>query len=346
MANDTHARNKKTAWRLLRNLASDRSSDPSRQVESAYHADAQWFGSHPLNDVHGTGAIAANVWAPLKQAMPDMERRDTLVAAGSTDGRNLVATLGHFQGTFENDWLDIPATHGVVYLRYGEVHELADDRIVKTYALWDLLDLIRQSGYWPIAPSLGAECMWPGPAGTEGLLLDSVDLQAGGASREIVMGMHRALFSFDGKSVESMAEQERFWSEDFLWYGPSGIGTTRGLRGFQAHHQIPFLRAFPDRKGGGHIISIGDGEFVVTGGWPSVVATHTGPDWLGLAPTGKHVDMRVMDFYRVANGRIAENWVPIDVVDILRQLGVDVFARLRHLKGHLSFGSPVKGAGI
>ena len=115
--------------------------------------------------------------------------------------------------------------------------------------------------------------------------------------------------------------------------GPSGIGATRGLHGFQAHHQVPFLRAFPDRVAGDKLCSIGDGNYVVTGGWPSVRGTHLGSDWLGLAPTGKKVGMRVMDFYHVTGGRITENWVPIDIIDILRQLGVDVFARLRHLTG-------------
>ena len=125
----------------------------------------------------------------------------------------------------------------------------------------------------------------------------------------------------------------QYWTPDFMWYGPAGIGTTRGLAGFEAYHQVPFLRAFPDRRVANHIANVGDGNYVVTGGWPSVVATHSGPDWLNTGPTRRHIEMRVMDFYRVADGHIAENWVPIDICDILRQMGIDVFARLRHLAG-------------
>ena len=51
------------------------------------------------------------------------------------------------------------------------------------------------------------------------------------------------------------------------------------------------------------------GNYVITGGWPSDIATHTGPDWLNVAPTGKHIEMRVMDFYRIEDGLIAEEWV-------------------------------------
>jgi hypothetical protein len=35
--------------------------------------------------------------------------------------------------------------------------------------------------------------------------------------------------------------------DDFTWYGPAGIGSTRGVDGFRAYHQGPFLEAFLDR---------------------------------------------------------------------------------------------------
>lgn len=38
--------------------------------------------------------------------------------------------------------------------------------------------------------------------------------------------------------------------------------------------------------------------------------------------------MRVMDFWRREGDLLAENWVLIDIVDIFRQFGVDLFARL------------------
>lgn len=330
---EIHAQNKRTAWELLRGIAADRSGDSTHSVEAAYRHDATWYGSHPLNETSGVAGIANNIWQPLKHSIPDLERRDLMVVGGETNGENLVATMGHLQGTFERNWLDIPATGGVVHIRYGEVHHVVDGKIARTHALWDMLDLIRQAGIWPLAPSLGAEGMWLGPATKNGLRLDSYDEERGAASQNVVLQMHAALLSFDSKSIKSMDDQKNQWSEDFLWYGPSGIGTTRGLKGFQTHHQIPFLRAFPDRNTADKLCYIGDGDYVVTGGWPSVTGTHLGPDWLGLAPTRKKVGMRVMDFYHVQNGRITENWVPIDIIDILRQMGVDVFGRVRHLTG-------------
>ena len=39
--------------------------------------------------------------------------------------------------------------------------------------------------------------------------------------------------------------------------------------------------------------------------------------------------MRVMDFYLHHEGLIRENWIPLDILDVLMQMGVDVFDRMQ-----------------
>ena len=39
--------------------------------------------------------------------------------------------------------------------------------------------------------------------------------------------------------------------------------------------------------------------------------------------------MRSLDFWRLDKGKIRENWVLVDLLDMYGQIGVDVFARLR-----------------
>jgi predicted ester cyclase len=41
--------------------------------------------------------------------------------------------------------------------------------------------------------------------------------------------------------------------------------------------------------------------------------------------------MRSLDFWRLEDGKIRENWVLLDMIDIYAQLGVDVFARMRQM---------------
>lgn len=294
--------------------------------------DCRFHISHPFNDLDGREAGVAGFFAPLRQALHHCRRHHAIVATDTFEGARLVAVMGHWRGTFAQDLVGIPAHHKPVWLRFGEIHRIADGRIVESWMLPDMLDLIRQTGLWPLAPSLGAEHQWPSPGGNT-RALSPTDTQAGHANLALVRAMHAALGTFDGKTLESM-DLAPYWTDDFAWYGPAGIGTALGLDGFRTVHQIPFLTAFPDRRGGQHIGRIGDGDFVVTGGWPSVTATHTGDGFCGMPATGRPVGMRVMDFYRCEQGLIAENWVPLDITHLLLQMGYDIFARIAHLRGN------------
>ena len=46
---------------------------------------------------------------------------------------------------------------------------------------------------------------------------------------------------------------------------------------------------------------------------------------MGIPATGKRVEIRYMDFWKVVDGKIVDNWVMVDFPHVLRQLGVDVF---------------------
>jgi predicted ester cyclase len=217
-----------------------------------------------------------------------------------------------------------------------EGHELRDGKIVTSYLFIDFLDLMRQVGYFPIVQSLGSEMRWLPPATHDGVILTPQDEGRSKHTIETILRMHAALGYYNGKpptrEVLDRMEMVKHWHPNFMWYGPAGIGTTRGLKGFEDYHQIPFLVAFPDRGGSdiGHFIRIGDGYYAVTGGWGYLQGTHTGDNFLGMPATGKRIKMRVMDFYRCDDVTIVENWIPMDIPHILFQMGVDVFGRMRH----------------
>ncbi len=299
-------------------------------------ADIALNATHPINALRGIDAGLERLWRPLRKALPDMERREDFVAGGRYRAAEWVACKGHYLGNFADDLLGIPATRGVVHLRFCEGHELRGGKIVKSYIFLDFLDLMRQAGYFPLAPSLGAEIRWMPPRTLDGVILRPQDEARSRRTIETILKMHEALGYYSGAPPTRQAldemEQRKHWHKDFMWYGPAGIGTTRGFPGYEDYHQIPFLVAFPDRGGSaqGHFIRIGDGCYAVTGGWGYLQATHTGGELFGVPPTGKRVKMRVMDFYRCDDETIVENWVPIDVPHLLLQMGVDVFGRMRH----------------
>lgn len=303
-------------------------------LRDSYHPQAQVNVTHPINEITGLNTVLERLWAPLRAAIPDVERRDDIVAGGIYRGAEWVGCTGHYIGTFCQDWLGIPATQGVVNVRYSEAHELRDGKIATSYIFIDFMDVMRQAGYWPIAPSLGREMHWLPPMTHDGVILTPQDGARSQHTIETILRMHSALGYYNGtpptRAVLDEMEMVKHWHPNFMWYGPAGIGSTRGLRGFEDYHQIPFLMAFPDRGGSeqGHFIRIGDGHYAVTGGWGYLQATHTGTGFLGMPPTGKRIHMRVMDFYRCDSETIVENWVPIDIPHILMQMGVDVFGRM------------------
>jgi len=131
----------------------------------------------------------------------------------------------------------------------------------------------------------------------------------------------------DALNAHVIEGQEEFWSEDMVWRGPAGIGTKTGLKDFQDNHQRPFLRAFPDKEADDQI-RFGSGEWVAATGVQS--ATHSG-DWLGIPASGESVEVRYMDIWRAEGDKLVENWVLIDILGFIEQLGYDVSSVLRYI---------------
>ncbi|NRB36466.1 MAG: ester cyclase, partial [Rhodobacteraceae bacterium] len=117
----------------------------------------------PLGDMVGPKALYDTCYAPLLDAMPDMERRDWIVMGGPTEhGDNWIGCGGHYVGTFVGPWLDIPPTGHLTHMRFHEFYRIVDGRVVEMQAIWDIPEVMIQAGAWPMAPSLGLEYCIPG----------------------------------------------------------------------------------------------------------------------------------------------------------------------------------------
>ena len=115
---------------------------------------------------------------------------------------------------------------------------------------------------------------------------------------------------------------ERFFHEDFIWRGNQGCGVKKSLAEFRKNWQLPLRAIFTERE---YITEkfLADGEWAACFG--HIEATHSG-EFMGIAPTGKRVKIPYMDFWRVEDGRIADNPVSVDFASVMAQLGVDVFS--------------------
>lgn len=310
----------------LRALAAAEPGAIRKTAETLFAPDAAYIAGHPFDQMRGLDELTERYLAPLKRAFPDLERRDDIFIGGHWQDHDWVSATGYYYGVMRGEWMGLKPTGGWVYLRFGEFYKLHEGRIVDAYCLLDLIDILRQIGANPVRPALGVEGLCPGPAAQDGLQIATNDPAASRKSLDLVQAMiFQGMHGFDGVDHGTM-HFERYFSEDMMWYGPGGTGTTRGLEGFMKFHEIPFNEAWPDFKGGDHKSRFGDGPFICSTGWPSIRGTHTGGDWMGLKPTGRPFTMRVMDWWRREGDWLTENWIFIDVPDLFRQFDRDLIA--------------------
>jgi len=126
----------------------------------------------------------------------------------------------------------------------------------------------------------------------------------------------------DGLNDHDIDNMGRFFSESFRWMGNAGCGFKQGLKEFQENWQRPFQAAFSDK------VCIDEAR-ITQGEWCAAFgrqeARHTGT-FMGIEPTNKRVEIRYMDFWKVVDGKIVDNWVNVDFPYIMQQLGLDPFA--------------------
>ncbi len=149
----------------------------------------------------------------------------------------------------------------------------------------------------------------------QAVLSKDTDMSKTDATRRVIEAM------VDGLNDHRIDDIGDFFAESFCWMGNQGCGTKNGLKEFQYNWQRPFQAAFSDK------VCVDEARLFM-GEWAAAFgrqeATHSGT-FMGFAPTGKRVEIRYMDFWKVEDGKITDNWVMVDFPHVLAQLGRDVF---------------------
>jgi predicted ester cyclase len=114
---------------------------------------------------------------------------------------------------------------------------------------------------------------------------------------------------------QNLSVVEELVSPAYIAHGPLG-----DLKGVDMYKQVvtQVFTAFPDH----HIKTediIAEGDKVVMR-W-TVTGTHTGGDYMGIAPTGRAFTMTDIVITRIDGGKIVEEWESVDLFSQLQQLG-------------------------
>ncbi|HXZ05639.1 MAG TPA: ester cyclase [Ktedonobacteraceae bacterium] len=113
----------------------------------------------------------------------------------------------------------------------------------------------------------------------------------------------------------NLATVDELLAPDYVLNDPALL--VRGPEGFKAYVSA-FRSAFPDMYATIEDQIAGEDRVAMRF---TVHATHKG-EFQGIPPTGKQVTLSGIDIQRIADGKIAENWVNLDALGLLQQLGV------------------------
>lgn len=149
----------------------------------------------------------------------------------------------------------------------------------------------------------------------QAVLTRDTDMSKTAETKAVIEGM------VDGLNDHRIGDIGEFFAQSFRWMGNAGCGIKPDLQAFQDNWQKPFQAAFHDK------VCVDEARLYM-GEWAAAFgrqeATHGGT-FMGIEPTGKRIEIRYMDFWKVEDGRITDNYVMVDFPYVLAQLGVDCF---------------------
>lgn len=299
--------------------------------------DLRWRGSYPFNEINGAETVAKEFWAAFKSAIAPVQRRENIFFASANrldDNTTIwVCSMGHLLGNFQAPWLGIAPSHKMVFLRYCEFHRVADGKIQETAMHFDVMGVLAQVAS-PVVPApTGVFTVTPGPQTQDGLLHGTHPPEEGNATLDLIERMIGRLIDTGVKTT--LEDLKADWHDDMLWWGPAGIGASYTHQGYLKGHTRPFEAGLEFVRHNGHAVRVGEGNYGGFFGYPSMTMRAKG-GYMGLMSSGEQTaDMRIVDLYRRDGDKLAENWIFIDHLWFLKQLGVDLLQR------HIDMTAPV-----
>lgn len=296
-------------------------------------ADYSWRGMHPFYEQNGADAVAEVFWKPFRRSFTSIQRRPDVFMAGQADpnvekgipGSEWVCCMGHLMGLFDEDWLGIPSSGKMGFLRFVEFNRVVDGKIAETALFCDIISVMQQVGLNPLPLQTGAAFITPGPRTHNGLMYEAQDPLEGEKTLALINQMIKDLTS---SYMESPEEQlARTWHSDMIWFGPAGIGATYTRERYREQHQSPFRAHLKDIKYNGHICRMAEGCFGGFFGWANL-SMKTAGNFMGLPASDHPTEMRVVDIYRRDGDKLAENWIFIDILHFLYLQKLDVLGRM------------------
>ena len=165
------------------NFEDGHEKDSMQTVIPLLDPEWNWKGFDPVNTLDSLEAYQARFRVPFRKAFPSLKREVHLMLGGFSNGRVdgagdgelWVCGTGLFHGFLQREWLGIPAAEAPIRLRWADFHQIRDERILRSFMLVDLVDLLEQLGILLLPESLGKSGIYPTPKTHDGILTEPCD---------------------------------------------------------------------------------------------------------------------------------------------------------------------------
>lgn len=284
---------------VLQNFQSDIDSGQSSILDKyiggtyADHNPPPFASKSPgMAGLKETFDLALDIFSDFKHVVEDQ------VAEGEK-----VATRITGSGRHVGQFLNIPASHAMVTMSGIAIHRVVNGKLLEHWGQVDAIALLTQMGAIPASP---APPRLPAPA------IHRSDRDRVLSAAEMKQKIQH-LFD-DGMNPRNRAVLDDLIDPRYVNYsmpmsvpGPDGLQQVLDM----------FQSAFPDM----HIViedTIAENDKAATRG--HFTATHKGT-FLNTPATGKAVTVGYIDIWKAHDGRFVENWVQMDMLGLLVQLG-------------------------
>jgi predicted ester cyclase len=118
----------------------------------------------------------------------------------------------------------------------------------------------------------------------------------------------------EGMNKRNLSVFDEVLHKDFVNY--SFPDSPPGPEGFKGAFNV-FAAGFPDLQITTEDI-FADGVSCATRG--HFTGTHNG-EFMGISPTGKPVNVKFIDMWKIKDGKLRESWVVMDIAGLMQQIG-------------------------
>jgi steroid delta-isomerase-like uncharacterized protein len=131
------------------------------------------------------------------------------------------------------------------------------------------------------------------------------------ANKDVIRGWMRDVLN--GHDIEAV---EKYFAPGCVHHDPE-MGEAQGI---EAETQLTstFVAGFPDLA---FTLEISLAEDELVSGLATITGTHTG-EFMGVPPSGKRFEAKIMAIFRVVDGKIVEHWSHTNVMSQLARLGI------------------------